>query len=242
MAFDSASRARRWRISSTCGTVSAPSCHATHQSSSLPSICAGSGSPIASSWRRSRATGRPPAATCRARSTPSTTPSGRAPGSSSPRRRRSRPAARAMPGRPGIYSAEQVAGWRLVTEAVHARGRQDRAAALARRAHLAPFAAARRRAAGRALGGRAGQAEDVHRGRHLRRDRHAARARLGRAARRSSTITAARRATRWPPVSTGSRSTPRTATCCTSSSATRPTSAPTRTAARPRTGCAFRSK
>jgi N-ethylmaleimide reductase len=26
------------------------------------------------------------------------------------------------PGTPGIHSAEQVAGWRLVTEAVHARG------------------------------------------------------------------------------------------------------------------------
>ena len=30
--------------------------------------------------------------------------------------------ARGYPGAPGIYSAEQIAGWRLVTDAVHARG------------------------------------------------------------------------------------------------------------------------
>ena len=31
-------------------------------------------------------------------------------------------AARGYPGAPGIYSAEQIAGWRLVTDAVHAKG------------------------------------------------------------------------------------------------------------------------
>ena len=30
--------------------------------------------------------------------------------------------ARGYPGAPGIYSAEQIEGWRLVTDAVHAKG------------------------------------------------------------------------------------------------------------------------
>ena len=52
---------------------------------------------------------------------------------------------------PGIHSDEQVAGWKQVTEAVHARRRPDLRAALARRPHVAPDLP-RRRVAGGAIG------------------------------------------------------------------------------------------
>ncbi len=57
------------------------------------------------------------------------------------------------PGVPGIYSEQQIKGWRAVVDAVHAKRRFDLSPALARRARLAFLAAARRRAAGGALGG-----------------------------------------------------------------------------------------
>ena len=48
------------------------------------------------------------------------------------------------PDTPGLHSAEQVAAWRKVTDAVHADGRQDLRPADARRPHRPPGAAARR--------------------------------------------------------------------------------------------------
>src|SRR5258708_4025783 len=47
---------------------------------------------------------------------------------------------------PGIYSPEQVAGWRLVTQAVHARRRPHIRAALARRSDVASRFSPRRTA------------------------------------------------------------------------------------------------
>ncbi len=69
---------------------------------------------------------------------------------------------------PGIYSQEQVAGWRLVTDAVHAKGGRIFLPALACRAHLACLAAARRAAPRRAVGD-TGQGADLHRLGHGRR-------------------------------------------------------------------------
>src|SRR3954471_7073245 len=59
---------------------------------------------------------------------------------------------RGNPATPGIYSDRQVAGWRTVTDAVHARDGVI-FLQLARRAGVAFLAAARRRAAGGAVGG-----------------------------------------------------------------------------------------
>ena len=42
------------------------------------------------------------------------------------------------PHTPGLHTDDQVAGWTLVADAVHARGRADRRAAHARRAHQPP--------------------------------------------------------------------------------------------------------
>ena len=56
---------------------------------------------------------------------------------------------------PGIYSDAQVAGWRLVTDAVHARGGRIPPAALARGARIASVVAAGGRAAGGSVGDRA---------------------------------------------------------------------------------------
>lgn len=60
------------------------------------------------------------------------------------------------PGTPGIYTERQIAGWRAVTDAVHAAGGADRAAAVARRPHLALIASARQRPARGTLSGAAG--------------------------------------------------------------------------------------
>jgi N-ethylmaleimide reductase len=43
------------------------------------------------------------------------------------------------PGVPGIYTEQQIAGWREVVDAVHARGRNHFSAALACRTRLAFF-------------------------------------------------------------------------------------------------------
>ena len=78
------------------------------------------------------------------------------------------------PGTPGIHSAAQVAGWKLVTDGGAPRRRADFPAALACRAHFASLAAAGRRAAGGAVGDRAGgPGLDARRHEALR---HAARA------------------------------------------------------------------
>ena len=131
---------------------------------------------------------------------------------------------------PGIYSEEQIAGWRLVTDAVHERRGRDLSAALARRALLASIAAAGRAAAGRAVRNRAREPAHVHRGRHVPDGRDAARAyRVRRSPRRLTTI-ARPRAMRWRRGSTAWRSTAPTAICSTSSCATAPTVAPMRTA------------
>ena len=64
------------------------------------------------------------------------------------------------PGVPGIYTEQQIAGWREVVDAVHARGGDHLPAALACRARLAFLVPARRRAAGRAIGGADRRPED----------------------------------------------------------------------------------
>ena len=61
-------------------------------------------------------------ATCRPRSTRSTTPSARAQGSSSRRRRRSRRKARAISRRPASTAPSRSKGWQCVTGAVHVAG------------------------------------------------------------------------------------------------------------------------
>ena len=75
---------------------------------------------------------------------------------------------------PGIYSKEQVAGWRKVTDRVHEQRRAHLHPALACRPHLARLAAAGRRQAGGAVGDPR-QGQDV-RQRHLHRHLRAARA------------------------------------------------------------------
>ena len=70
----------------------------------------------------------------------------------------------------------------------------------------------------------------------------AARAHHGRDPRRGRRLRRRRGPRAARPASTASRSTPRTATCCTSSSRRSATRAPTRTAARSRTACASRSR
>ena len=68
-----------------------------------------------------------------------TTRSAPRPGSSSPRRTQVSPAGRGLhPTRPASTRDAQVAGWRKVTDAVHAAGGRDLRPALARRADLAP--------------------------------------------------------------------------------------------------------
>ena len=130
---------------------------------------------------------------------------------------------------PGIHSAEQVAGWKQVTDAVHRGGRHDLRAALACRARVA--SGLPRRRACRSL---------------RRRCRSRARPSPQRASAKIVTpraletneIPRHRRAVppgapRTPrlPASTASSCTAPTATCSTSSCATAPTSAPTPTAA-----------
>ena len=59
------------------------------------------------------------------------------------------------PNTPGIHSAEQVEGWKLVTNAVHAAGGHIFLQLLACRTHLPSVTSAGRRAAGGAFGGSA---------------------------------------------------------------------------------------
>ena len=48
------------------------------------------------------------------------------------------------PDTPGIWSDEQVEGWQLVTEAVHAEGGENRATTVARRENFRPGLSARK--------------------------------------------------------------------------------------------------
>ena len=75
---------------------------------------------------------------------------------------------------PGIYSPEQLAGWKLVTDAVHAKGGRIVAQIWHVGPHLAHVAAARGRAAG--VGDREDRPhQDVHADRLRRRSRSRAR-------------------------------------------------------------------
>ncbi len=121
------------------------------------------------------------------------------------------------------------------------QGRPHLPAALARRARLASRPAAGRRAAR----GAERRARRRTAGLHLRRlqaARHAARAGDRRDPRHRRRLRARARSAPRMPASTASRSTPPTATCCSSSCPTRPTSAPTSTAARSRTARASSSR
>ncbi len=64
------------------------------------------------------------------------------------------PSGQGMPATPGIHTPEQIAGWKAVTEAVHAKRGRIFSAALACRPHLPFIASARWRPADRALGDR----------------------------------------------------------------------------------------
>ena len=144
------------------------------------------------------------------------------------------------PGTPGIHSAVQIAGWRLRDRGGARRRRADFLAALACRAHLASVIAARRRAAGGAVGDRAGGAGlDARRHEAIRRP---ARARNRAKFPASSSSSGAARRMRKRPALTASRCTPRTATCSISFCATRPTGAPTVTAAARKTAPASSSR
>ena len=134
---------------------------------------------------------------------------------------------------PGIYSKEQVAGWRKVTDRVHERGGRIfiQLWHVGRISH--DLAAAERRQAGGAVRDPR-QGQDL-RQRHLRRYLRAARARALGNSRHHRRLQARHRRTRWPPASTASRSTAPTAICSTSSPRTAPTSAPMPMAARSRT-------
>ena len=151
----------------------------------------------------------------------------------SPRRARCRSRAMGYQDTPGIYSKEQVAGWRKVTDRVHERGGRIfiQIWHVGRVSHI--VAAARRRQ------------------RRWRRARSAPRARPSsttssptspsrarwscRKFPASSTTSGAVLRTRSRPASTASRSTAPTAICSTSSPRTAPTSAPMLTADRSRT-------
>ena len=136
------------------------------------------------------------------------------------------------PSTPGIWSQEQVEGWKAITDGRARGGRAHPAAALACRAHL-PSDLPRRRAAG--------GAERHRRNRPCQPGPAAERRTRRRARSRPSEIPASSRRSAGaprmprPPASTASRSTAPTATCSTSSCRTAPTSAPTPTAARSRT-------
>ena len=134
---------------------------------------------------------------------------------------------------PGIYSKEQVAGWRKVTDRVHERGGRIfiQLWHVGRISHTslqpnggAPVAPSRDPRQGQDL-----------RQRHLHRHLRAARAGAVRKSQGSSKISSAARRMRWRPVSTASKSTAPTAICSTSSPRTAPTSAPMPMADRSRT-------
>ena len=121
------------------------------------------------------------------------------------------------------------------------RGRTDFSAALARRAHLASLLAARRRAAGGAVGDCAGGAGLDARGHEALRDAARAR-RKARRSKASSRIIAAAQPTRKRPASTALSCTAPTAIWSINSCATKPTGAPTAMAATPQTAPASLSK
>ena len=134
---------------------------------------------------------------------------------------------------PGIYSKEQVAGWRKVTDRVHERGGRIfiQLWHVGRISHTslqpgggAPVAPSAIRAKGKTF---------VER--QLRRYLRAARAGASTRFPASSRTSSAAPRMRWRPASTASRSTAPTAICSTSSPRTAPTSAPTPMAARSRT-------
>jgi 2,4-dienoyl-CoA reductase-like NADH-dependent reductase (Old Yellow Enzyme family) len=123
---------------------------------------------------------------------------------------------------PGIWSDEQVEGWKQVTDAVHGR-RPHLPAAVARGPHLRSAVPGRRHAGG----AKRGQAGRPRQPGASDRD-YETRARwTWKRSRASSPPTARAPRTRRRPASTASRSTAPTATCSTSSCRTRPTSAPT---------------
>ena len=134
------------------------------------------------------------------------------------------------PNTPGLHSAEQVAAWRQVTDAVHDAGGRDLRPAHAHRPDRPPEPAARRPDAGRPLGGGRGGAglhpdgmKDFVTPKELTAagitDDH-------RRLRRTPPATPSR------PDSTASKCTAPTAICSTSSSPPTPTSAPTSGAGR----------
>ena len=136
------------------------------------------------------------------------------------------------PDTPGIWSTEQVEGWKAVTRAVHDARRADPAPALARRAHLRPHVSGRETPVAPSPIAAGGHVSLVRPNKPFVSPRAldadeipgVVEAYAGRGERQSA------------PASTASRSTAPTATCSTSSSRTAPTTAPTATAARSRTG------
>ena len=115
------------------------------------------------------------------------------------------------PGVPGIYTEQQIAGWREVVDAVHAKGGDDLPAALACRTRLAFLVPAGWRAAGRAVGGADCRSENRDGRRQGGALRDAARARDHRRYQALSMPIGRRRKMRWRPASTASRCTAPTA-------------------------------
>ncbi len=116
---------------------------------------------------------------------------------------------------PGIYSNEQVAGWRKVTDEVHKRGGRIFIQLWHVGPHLPHLTAARPWRAGRAFGDPR-QDQDLRR-RHLRRRLRASRARACRNPRDHRELPAGRGERHRRRISTASRSMAPTATCSTSS-------------------------
>jgi N-ethylmaleimide reductase len=133
---------------------------------------------------------------------------------------------------PGIYSREQIAGWRKVTDRVHEHGGRIfiQLWHVGRVSHTslqpnggAPVAPSAIRAKGKTFVG--GTFTDISEPRALALERSP----------RSSTVSGAARPTRLPRGSTASRSTAPTAICSTSSPGTAATNAPTPMAAQSKT-------
>ena len=161
-----------------------------------------------------------------------------APGSSSPRAPRPRPNGTGYARIPGLWSPAQVAGWRLVTDAVHARGGRIFVQLMhtGRVGHPLNLPAGRR-GPGAERRRRAGR--DVHRREGTAAPPGAARDDRRRGAPGHRGARGRRRATPSPPASTASSCTAPTATCSSSSSARTPTGAPMPGAARSRSGSRF---
>ena len=164
--------------------------------------------------------------------------------SAGPDHHRGHPAQRRRPGLPrtppGLHTAEQVAGWRRVADAVHARGGRI----VAQLMHAGRVAHPDNKGGHESVAPSALAApeRDVHRRRHEAAPRPRARWRPTRSP-ASSRSSSRPPATRSPPASTASRSTPPTATCSTSSSRRAPTSATDEYGGSPgRTGPASRSR